>query len=220
MGNYQRTSFCNFLFINYLIFWHGFRNVLVRECKTPIQMTTMNQHKLTTALILILGFFCPVADFFGQPLKVNIKVNSTVGIQQAQPFEIIPEQKSVSGKRDLSSRTRIVNAMGAFTITGKENSSVLVRVNAPEALSNETKQAKPFNMSLAWHNNTACDASKLRFNNNNSNVFEFGKGVYGAGERTMQDDDRQAYLYLKGTAEVPANSQGPLVAEIHLTIEY
>ena len=183
-------------------------------------MKTLNQNKLTATLILIIGFLSPVVSVLGQTVKVNINVNSSVGMEQVQPFEVVPEKKMQSGIEGLTERSRRVNATGAFTIKGKENSNVLVQLNSTDVLKNKENQSVPFNVSLAWHNNSAVDADKLKFNNNKSNVVEFNNGAKGKVENKFQEDDRLVYLYLKGTADVPSNSQSPLVGDIRLTVEY
>jgi hypothetical protein len=183
-------------------------------------MKRMNQNTATTAMILTAGLFFTGVSVFGQPLQVSIKVNSTVGIQQVLPYETLPEKKSPSGTVDLTKKTRTVNAMGAFTIKGKENCNVLVQLNAPDMLTNKENQSMPFNMSLAWHNNTAGDPNKLTFSTNKTNMVAFGKGLNTADEKTNQDDERTAYLYLKGTVDVPLDSQSPPEGRILMTIEY
>ena len=182
-------------------------------------MKTLNQTRPTAALILIAGFICSVATVFGQPCKANIKVNSMVGIQQVQPFEV-SDSKSTPGMSVSDEKNRKMNAMGAFIIKGKENGNVLVNLNAPEVLTNREKQIMPLNMSLAWHNNTPCAENKLQWNEKRSNTFTFSPVNNGAESTTGQDDQRQGYLYLKGTADVPADSQSPFTGDIKLTIEY
>ncbi|MEI7727248.1 MAG: hypothetical protein WCK09_19210 [Bacteroidota bacterium] len=169
-------------------------------------MKTLNQTRPTATLILTAGLVISVASVFGQPLKVNVKVNSTVGIQQEQPFEVVKGQKSSK-----------MNATGTFIIKAKENSNVLVSMNAPDVLVNKEKQTMPLNMSLAWHNNTPCNENKLRFNTNKTNTFTFSQA---GNEKATQDDNRLGYLYLKGTAEVPADSKSPFTGTINLTLEY
>lgn len=179
-----------------------------------------NQNKATTTIILVSGFLFIANCVLGQPLQVNIKVNSTVGVQQVIPYENLPEKKTQSGTIDLAKKTRTVNALGAFTIKGKENSNVLIQMNAPDVLTNNENQSMPFNMSLAWHNNTAGDPNKLQFNTNKCNVVEFGKGLNKVGEKTTVDDERTAYLYLKGTVDIPLNSKSPPEGKILMIIEY
>jgi hypothetical protein len=183
-------------------------------------MKKMNINRQTLALFLITGLFCQGMTVFGQTVKVNVKVNSTVGIQQSQPFEVLPDQNIRSESKSITKPTRMVSAMGAFSFIGKENSNVLVQMNGPGVLTNKENQAMPFNLSIAWHNNTAADVNKLKFNDRKSNVFNFSNGGNTVGQIATQDNDQQAFLYLKGTAEVPANSQGTLIGEVHLTIEY
>ena len=53
-------------------------------------MKTMNQHKLTAALILVLGYFSLTANVAGQTVKVDLKVNATFELMQVTPFEVVP----------------------------------------------------------------------------------------------------------------------------------
>jgi hypothetical protein len=174
--------------------------------KQTTKMKTLNQTRPTAALILIAGLVISVASVFGQPLKVNVKVNSTVGIQQEQPFEVVKGQKT--GK---------LNATGAFIIKGKENSNVLVSLNSPDVLTNREKQTMPLNMTMAWNKDTPANENKLQFNAKTTNTFTFSQGETG---KTAQDDNKLGYLYLKGTAEVPADAQSPFTGTINLTVEY
>jgi len=178
-------------------------------------MKKMNQNK-TTALILTTGLLLMVVSVLAQPPRISIKVNSTVGVQQAQPFEVLPQGKS---NMDKGNANRTVNSLGAYALKGKENSNVLVQLDAPQTLTNSENQKMPFTMSLAW-NNTATDAGKLKFNETKSSVFTFGSASMSEKSKLAKDDDRVGYLYLKGTAELPANSQSPFEGEVKLTIEY
>lgn len=171
-------------------------------------------------MILVSGLFLIMISVFGQPLHVSIKVNSTVGVQQVIPYENLPEKKTQSGTINLEKNTRTVNALGAFIIKGKENSNVLIQMNAPDVLTNNENQTMLFNMSLAWHNNTAGDPNKLQFNTNKCNVVEFGKGFNKAGDKTILDDERTTYLYLKGTVDIPLNSKSPPEGNVLMVIEY
>ncbi|MCX6305178.1 MAG: hypothetical protein NT040_09425 [Bacteroidetes bacterium] len=183
-------------------------------------MKKTNQIGLTGALALSLfGCFFMTAGISAQSLKVNINVNSTVGMQQMMPFEIIPENEFGNTKEGLSAQ-HSVNAIGAFTITGKENTDILVRMDAPEVLVNKEKQTMPFSMNMAWQTSSGSDVHKLNWLNNKNNVFKLSKGPGVVQEKNMKDDDLQAYLYLKSTAEVPSNAESPFEGEIHLTIEY
>lgn len=181
-------------------------------------MRKLNQNK-TAALILTTGWMLSAVTVLAQPPRISIKVNSTVGIQQEQPFEVLPQPKSDNETGSTAKQTRTVNSLGAYTLKGKENSNVLIQLNAPQSLTNSENQKMPFTMSLAW-NNTATDAGKLRFNDSKSSVFTFGNAATTPGTKIAQDDDRVGYLYLKGTAEVPANAQSPFAGEVKLTIEY
>lgn len=171
-------------------------------------------------MILIFVCFYQVSNVSGQVLKVNIKVNSTVGMQQLMPYEVLSEnQMQASVKGELSQR-RSINAMGAFTITGKENMNLLIRLDAPEVLVNKENQTIPYQMKVAWLNNASTDVNTLNWSNSKDNTFKLTRSLNVVETKKMQDDDTQASLYLKGTTEVRANSSSPFEGNVKLTIEY
>jgi hypothetical protein len=191
---------------------------------TKIQMKLTNQNKLTAALILIVALVCflqvsPVSAQ-DQALKVRINVNSKVGVQQYLPFESMPENNIQAAAKGSVSRTRSANAMGAYTITGKENTDVLIRLDAPEVLVNKEKQTTPYQMKLAWQNTVPGDVNAINWSTSKDNVFKLSGSMNVADGKQVKDDDSQAYLYLSGYAEVPANAGSPFEGNVKLTIEY
>jgi hypothetical protein len=187
-------------------------------------MKLTNQNKLTAALILIVALVCfmqvsPVSAQ-DQALKVRINVNSKVGVQQYMPFESMPENNIQSAAKGSASRTRSANAMGAYMITGKENTDVIIRLDAPEVLVNKENQTTPYQMNLAWQNSVPGDVNAMNWSNSKDNVFKLTRGLVANEAKSMQDDDSQAYLYLRGYAEVPANAGSPFEGNVKLTIEY
>jgi len=183
-------------------------------------MKTMNQHKLTAALILVLGYFSLTANVAGQTVKVDLKVNATVEMMQVTPFEVVPENWAIATGKGFSGRTHSVNTVGTFTIRGKENQDILVKLDAPEVLTNKENQTMPFNMKLAWHNTPAGDLNNLKWSNDKSNVFNLMKSAEAANGKNVKDNNQQAYLYLKSTAEVPVHAASPFEGNVNLTIEY
>jgi hypothetical protein len=187
-------------------------------------MKLTNQNKLTSALILIVALVCFIqvstASGQDQAVKVRINVNSQVGVQQYMPFEPMPENNIQAAAKGSASRTRSANAMGAYTITGKENTDVLIRLDAPEVLVNKEKQTTPYQMKLAWQNTVPGDVNAMNWSNSKDNVFKLTRGENVNEGKNMQDDDSQAYLYLRGYAEVPANAGSAFEGNVKLTIEY
>ena len=184
-------------------------------------MKKINQHRFSVTMFLVLvGSVVLSHPVTAQTLHVNINVNSTVGMQQTIPFEIIPDNEFDIASHNISSQAKSINAIGAFTITGKENTDVLIHLETPEVLINKQKQTMPFSMNMAWQNKAGSDVRNLRWSDKMNNVFQLRKNLAVADEKKTQDDDLQAYLYLKSTAEVPANSESPFEGDIRLTIEY
>jgi hypothetical protein len=110
--------------------------------------------------------------------------------------------------------------MGAYTMTGKENTDIMVRLYAPEVLVNKENQTTPYQMKVAWLNNTSGDVNSLNWSNSKNNVFKLTSDLNGSEKKKTQDDDLQGSLYLQGTADVKANSESPFEGNVKLTIEY
>ena len=184
-------------------------------------MIWMNQKRLTGALgMMILGCFLLAANVSGQSLKVNIKVNSTVGMQQFMPFETMQENPMQASSKSPSLQPRSINALGAYTMTGKENTDILVRLDAPEVLVNKENQTVPYQMKLAWQNESSGDLNSLNWSKNKSNIFKLTRYLNILEKKKSQDIDHQASLYLQGTADVKANSESPFEGVVKLSIEY
>ena len=184
-------------------------------------MKSKNQHRFLVRMFLVLVGSVVLSHLVtSQTLRVNINVNSTVGMQQTTPFEIIPENEFDIAAHNTSSQARSINSFGAFTITGKENTDILVHLETPEVLINKQQQTMPFTMNMAWQNKAGSDVRIIRWSDKMNNVFQLRKNLAVADEKRTQDEDLQAYLYLKSTAEVPANAESTFEGNIRLTIEY
>ncbi|MFZ4522470.1 MAG: hypothetical protein ACOYNC_12245 [Bacteroidales bacterium] len=184
-------------------------------------MKSKNQHRFSVRFFLVLVGSVVLSHLVtSQTLRVNINVNSTVGMQQTTPFEIIPENEFDIASHNISSQAKSINSVGAFTITGKENTDILIHLETPEVLINKQKQSMPFSMNMAWQNKAGADVRNIRWSDKMNNVFQLRKNLADADDNKFQDDDLQAYLYLKSTAEVPANAESPFEGNIRLTIEY
>jgi len=140
-------------------------------------------------------------------------------MQQLMPFEAIPAN-SMQAMAGSSVRPHSSNAMGAFTLTGKENTDMLVRLDAPELLVNKENQTMPYQMKFAWQNIVSADVNAMKWQNSKENVFKLTRSLNGVGGMKKQDDDSQAYLYLIGYADAPANATSPFEGNVKLTIEY
>ena len=183
------------------------------------KMKRMNQNRLTATLILMIVCLYQVSNVSGQAVKVNIKVNSIVGMQQLMPFEAMPENNMQSIAKVSSVHSRSANVMGAYTLTGKENTNVLIRLDSPEVLVNKENQTMPYQMKLAWQNTNSGDVNAMKWSYSKDNVFKLTRSLNMVKEKTKQDDDSQAYLYLIGYAEIPTNSDSPFEGNVKLTIE-
>lgn len=185
------------------------------------KMNRMDHMKLTgIRSLIIFGCSLVMVNADGQALKVKLNVNSTVGIEQLMPFEVVADHDVQTLQQGMSGASRMFETMGAITITGKENTDVLIRLDAPEVLVNKEKQTMPFSMNLAWQNDSGYGAGNLVWLSNKSNVFKIGNSANVSDEKNKQDDELQACLYIKGTAEVPANAGSAFEGTVHLTIEY
>jgi hypothetical protein len=169
---------------------------------------------------ILLGCFLLTLNVSAQVLKVNIRVNSSVGMQQSIPFETMPENPMLASSKGPSLQPRSINAMGAYTMTGKENTDIMVRLDAPEVLVNKENQTTPYQMKVAWLNNTSGDLNNLNWSDSKNNVFKLTSNLNGSEKKKAQDDDLQGSLYLQGTADVKANSDSPFEGNVKLTIEY
>ncbi|MEI7895740.1 MAG: hypothetical protein WCJ26_01795 [bacterium] len=184
-------------------------------------MKCINPRKLNLSFgLIIFGCVMLTSNGFTQSLKVNIRVNSTVGMRPSIPFEDMPENKTKTLTKGESLQNRSVSGMGAFTITGKENTDMLIRLDAPQVLVNKENQTMPYQMKLALVNNTSADVNSLNWSSNKSNVFKLSKSLNEVQHKNLRDDDFQASLYLKGTADVSANSKSTFEGKVKLTIEY
>ncbi len=187
----------------------------------PYSRKWMNHMRLTGIRSLIIsGCFLVMVNVQGQSLKVHLDVNSTVGMQELIPFEVVANHEIQSLPRGSSGTSTMIQTMGAITITGKENMDVLIRLDAPDVLVNKEKQTMPFNMSLAWQNDAGSGAQNLVWLNNKNNVFKIGGRPNASDQKEKRDDELQACLYIKGIAEVPDNAESAFEGIVHLTIEY
>ena len=78
-------------------------------------MKTLTRNQLT-ALILITGCFFQAMVVSGQAVRVNIKVNSTVGMEETKPFEVVEENGFQSSDKGFTGRSHIVDALGTFKL--------------------------------------------------------------------------------------------------------
>ena len=207
-----------------LIVWHDYGNK--ESTNKPGQilqhkpMKTKNQNRLIASLVMVAACFLNVVNVSGQVVKVNIKVNTTVAMQETKPFEVVDDNGIKVTDDSFTGKARFVDAMGTFMLKGKENTDVLVKLDAPEVLVNHENLTMPFIMNVAWHNNTAASGNKLKWSANKYNVFKFRKSAKETVKESVNDEDLLAYLYLKGTAEIPANAQSTFEGDVRLTIEY
>ena len=184
-------------------------------------MICINQNKLTCTLgTMILVCLMLPATISAQALKVSIKVNTTVGMQQSMPFEAMPENNMKASVNGESSPKRSINTLGSFTMTGKENTDVMVRLDAPGVLVNKNNQTMPYQMQVAWQNNVSGDVNNLKWSNSKDNTFKLTSNLNSVEKKKTQDGDLQASLYLKGIYEASANSDSPFEGNVKLTIEY
>ena len=182
-------------------------------------MKRINQYRPTATLILTMACLYLVLNVSGQAVKINIQVNSTVGMQQLMPFEAMPAN-SMQAMAGASTGSRGSNAMGAFTITGKENTDFLICLDAPKVLVNRENQTMPYQMKFAWQDKISGDVNSMKWSDSKENVFKLTRGPGRAGEKKRQDDDSHGYLYLIGYADAPANAGSPFEGNVKLTIEY
>jgi hypothetical protein len=184
-------------------------------------MKLTNQNRLTGTLVLVLlGCFFQLTEVTGQTLKVNINVKSTVGMQPMKSFDLVPEEAMETATPGFSSMQRSVSSIGGFAITGKENSDILIRVNAPEVLVNREKQTMPFRMDIAWQNSDGADLRTLNWSGRKVNVLKLSGNEGRTQKNRSEDNDLQAFVYLKSTSEIPAKAGSPFEGDIHVTIEY
>ena len=179
----------------------------------------MNQKRLTATLILTISCLVQVLIVSGQAVKINIQVKSTVAMQQLMPFETMPAN-SMQAMDGTSIRPRATNAMGAFTITGKENTDVLISLDAPNVLVNKENQTTPYQMKFSWQDKISGDVNSMKWSNSNENVFKLTRSLNGVDDKKKQEDDSMGFLYLIGYADAPANAASPFEGNVKLTIEY
>lgn len=181
----------------------------------------MDQNRLTLILVVFVLWSLFLTENAGcQVMKVNVKVNSMVGVQEMKSYEVIPRDRLNEPGQGALSGSYAVDAIHTVKITGKKNTEVVVSFHAPDVLVNKENKTMPFQLALAWDDKGACKVNDLKWITTGNNVFKIGNGMITSDRKTQQDEDLQAYLYIKSTAEIPVNSSVPFEGKVNLTIEY
>jgi hypothetical protein len=154
-----------------------------------------------------------------QVLKVKVKVNSTVGMEEVQSYNNMAPKAFQSGtEHEKTGGTIPFEAMNAIKIKGKANLELLVRYEAPDFLVNTDKQSMPLNLEFGWQNSENTKLSGINWMKSSSNVIRLGNELNPYTKQ--QSDDLQAYLYFKTTGTIPSNAEMPFEGNVKLIVEY
>ena len=167
-------------------------------------------------LLLALGLCSGMVQ--GQLIRINIEVKGNVSMEQIMPFAV--NLTSPSSDINVQNGTQNLYAWGIYSLVGRENISVIVRVEAPDVLLDQQNNSIPFEFTMAWQNNGTQSEVTAKPAKDNRSVFPLNNS--GRLIENMKDAPAllRAYIFLKGTAKLPKIITSPYEGEVHLIVEY
>lgn len=172
---------------------------------------------LAAAKCRLLGcFFALLAASYSQPasaqfLRLNIVIPPKTGQSEVRPFEF--DQKSTT-----KTGMQAFDGNGIICISGTENFQILAILSHSDSLRNETRQAIPFLVDLAYRN----DGQSKPPGTNAGHRISFPLSDCWRTIEFMKNnpDVINAFIFLHMTADIPHFTTSSYSGKINLIIEY
>lgn len=172
--------------------------------------------KWNIILLLALGLCSGVVH--GQFMRLNIEVKAKSSMEQIAPFAF--DNTAPSSYIEAVSGSQSLRATGVYSLVGRENISVMVRVEAPDVLVDGQNNTIPFELTMAWQNDGTQGEATAKPAKDNKSVFPLSNSGRLIENIKGAPAVLHAYIFLKGTAIIPKTATSPYEGKVHLIVEY
>ena len=172
--------------------------------------------KWNIILLLALGLCSWMVQ--GQLIRINIEVKAKSSMEQIAPFAF--DLPSPSSDIKAGNGAQNLYAEGVYALVGRENISVIVRVEAPDVLLDQQNNSIPFEFTMAWQNNGTQSEVTAKPAKDNRSVFPLNNSGRLIENMKGAPAVLHAYIFLKGTARLPKTITSPYEGKVHLIVEY
>jgi hypothetical protein len=172
-------------------------------------------------LLLALGLYSGMVQ--GQLLRINIEVKDNVRMEQIMPFtfDITASNKTASPFDIKTERgAQNLSAWGVYSLVGRENILVMVRLEAPDMLRDEQNNTMPLELTMAWQNDGTQDETTAKPAKNNNAVFPLNNSGLLIENMKKAPALLHAYIFLRGTVKISKTTTSTYEGKLHLIVEY
>lgn len=166
--------------------------------------------------LVALGLYSGVVN--GQNIRIVMDVKKNVGTEQLIPFAIGTLTGPFYVERVAGTET--LYAFGMFSITAKENITVMVRLEASDVMIDGQNNTRPFDLTMAWQNNGTKNEATAKPAKDNKSVFPLSNSGLLIENMKGAPAILRAYIFLNGTAIIPKTATSPYEGKVHLIVEY
>jgi len=172
--------------------------------------------KWNIILLLALGLYSGMVQ--GQLIRINIEVKANVNVEEIKPFAFDLSSPSSGIKAENGAQN--LYAEGVYSLAGRENISVMVRVEAPDMLIDGQNNTIPFEMTMAWQNNGTQGEATAKPAKDNKSVFPLSNSGRLIENMKGAPAVLYAYIFLRGNAIIPKTATSPYEGKVLLIVEY